>query len=55
MPPVASRLISLFRKWSIKMTKLNELTIADARDALAKGDLSAVELTTSCIQAMDGS
>ena len=54
MPPVASRLILLFRKWSNKMTKPNELTIADARDALTKGDLSAVELTTSCIQAMDG-
>ena len=36
------------------MTKLNELTIAYARDALVKGDLSAVELTTSCIEAMDG-
>jgi aspartyl-tRNA(Asn)/glutamyl-tRNA(Gln) amidotransferase subunit A len=31
----------------------NELTIADARDALRKGDLSAVDLTMACLTAMD--
>jgi aspartyl-tRNA(Asn)/glutamyl-tRNA(Gln) amidotransferase subunit A len=31
----------------------NELTISDARDALRKGDLSAVDLTMACLTAMD--
>ncbi len=31
----------------------NELTIAAARDALRKGDLTAVDLTMSCLTAMD--
>lgn len=31
----------------------NELTIADARDALAKGELSAVDLTMACLTAID--
>ena len=33
---------------------LNSLTIADARDALAKGDLTSVELTKACLAAIDG-
>ncbi len=35
------------------MTKLNELTIAEARDGLAKGEFSSIELTQACIDAMD--
>jgi len=35
------------------MTSANELTIAAARDALRKGDLSAVDLTMACLTAMD--
>ncbi len=35
------------------MTNPNELTIADARDALRKGDLSAVDLTMACLTAID--
>ena len=35
------------------MTNPNELTIAEARDALRKGDLSATDLTMSCLTAMD--
>lgn len=35
------------------MTNANELTIAEARDALRKGDLSATDLTMSCLTAMD--
>jgi aspartyl-tRNA(Asn)/glutamyl-tRNA(Gln) amidotransferase subunit A len=31
----------------------NELNIADARDALRKGDLSAVDLTMACLTAID--
>jgi aspartyl-tRNA(Asn)/glutamyl-tRNA(Gln) amidotransferase subunit A len=31
----------------------NSLTIADARDALRKGEISAVDLTMSCLTAMD--
>ena len=31
----------------------NRLTLAEARDALRKGDLSAVDLTMSCLTAMD--
>lgn len=34
------------------MTKLNELTIAEARDGLNNGDFSSVELTQACIDAM---
>ena len=35
------------------MTKANELTITEARDALAKGELKAVELTEACLSAME--
>ena len=35
------------------MTNPNQLTIAAARDALRKGELSAVDLTMSCLTAMD--
>ena len=35
------------------MTHANQLTIAAARDALRKGDLSAVDLTMSCLTAID--
>ena len=35
------------------MTRLNELTIADARDGLAKGDFTARELTGACIAAVE--
>ena len=35
------------------MTHANQLTIAAARDALRKGELSAVDLTMSCMVAMD--
>ena len=31
----------------------NELTIAAARDALRKGELTAVDLTMDCLTAMD--
>ncbi len=33
---------------------LNKLTIADARDALRKGDVTALEITDSCLTAIDG-
>jgi len=36
------------------MSKLNELTIAAARDGLRKGDFTAQELTQSCLGAIDG-
>jgi aspartyl-tRNA(Asn)/glutamyl-tRNA(Gln) amidotransferase subunit A len=36
------------------MSDLNALTIADARDALRKGDTSAVELTQACLSAIEG-
>jgi aspartyl-tRNA(Asn)/glutamyl-tRNA(Gln) amidotransferase subunit A len=36
------------------MTNLNELNITEARDALVKGEINAVELTKACIKAMDG-
>lgn len=36
------------------MSKLNALTIADARDALRKGDITAVELTEACLKAIAG-
>lgn len=35
------------------MTNANRLTIADARDALRAGDLTAVELTDACLGAID--
>ena len=35
------------------MTNANSLTIAGARDALRKGDLSAVDLTMACLTAID--
>ncbi len=35
------------------MTNANELTIAEARDALRKGELSATDLTMACLTAMD--
>ncbi|MTH34838.1 Asp-tRNA(Asn)/Glu-tRNA(Gln) amidotransferase subunit GatA [Paracoccus limosus] len=37
------------------MSDLNKLTIAGARDALAKGETTAVELTEACLSAIDGS
>jgi len=36
------------------MSKLNALTIADARDALRKGDVTATELTEACLSAIEG-
>jgi aspartyl-tRNA(Asn)/glutamyl-tRNA(Gln) amidotransferase subunit A len=33
---------------------LNKLTIADARDALAKGDVTSVELTEACLGEIEG-
>ncbi|SNR26530.1 Asp-tRNA(Asn)/Glu-tRNA(Gln) amidotransferase subunit GatA [Paracoccus sediminis] len=36
------------------MTDLNRLTIADARDALRKGDTTAADLTEACLTAIDG-
>ncbi len=36
------------------MTDLNKLTIADARDALRKGDVTSVELTEACLAAVEG-
>ena len=35
------------------MTDLNKLTIAEARDALRKGETSSVELTEACLGAID--
>ena len=35
------------------MTKLNELKISEARDALRKGETSSVELTEACLSAID--
>ncbi len=35
------------------MSDLNKLTIADARDALRKGDVTSVELTEACLGAID--
>lgn len=35
------------------MSDLNKLTIAEARDALKKGDVTSVELTEACIGAID--
>jgi aspartyl-tRNA(Asn)/glutamyl-tRNA(Gln) amidotransferase subunit A len=36
------------------MTDLNTLTIAEARDALRKGDVTSLELTEACLAAVDG-
>lgn len=36
------------------MSALNELSIAEARDALRKGELTSVELTEACLRAIDG-
>ncbi|WP_454275299.1 Asp-tRNA(Asn)/Glu-tRNA(Gln) amidotransferase subunit GatA [Roseovarius sp. MBR-154] len=36
------------------MTELNKLTIAEARDALRKGDVTSVELTEACLSAVQG-
>jgi aspartyl-tRNA(Asn)/glutamyl-tRNA(Gln) amidotransferase subunit A len=36
------------------MTELSKLTIADARDALRKGEVTAVELTNACLSAIEG-
>ncbi|MFV0302572.1 MAG: Asp-tRNA(Asn)/Glu-tRNA(Gln) amidotransferase subunit GatA, partial [Paracoccus sp. (in: a-proteobacteria)] len=36
------------------MSDLNRLTIAAARDALAKGETSAAELTEACLTALEG-
>ncbi|MBU2958601.1 Asp-tRNA(Asn)/Glu-tRNA(Gln) amidotransferase subunit GatA [Paracoccus sp. 1_MG-2023] len=36
------------------MTELNRMTIAGARDALAKGETTSVELTEACIAAAEG-
>ncbi|MCF3973524.1 Asp-tRNA(Asn)/Glu-tRNA(Gln) amidotransferase subunit GatA [Paracoccus salsus] len=35
------------------MSELNRLTIAEARDALASGDLTSVDLTEACLSAID--
>ena len=36
------------------MSDLTKLTIAEARDALRKGDVTSVELTEACLSAIDG-
>ena len=36
------------------MTGLNELTIAEARDKLRGGEVTAVELTEACLAAVEG-
>jgi aspartyl-tRNA(Asn)/glutamyl-tRNA(Gln) amidotransferase subunit A len=36
------------------MADLNKLGLADARDALRKGDVSSVELTNACLSAIEG-
>ena len=36
------------------MSDLNKLTITEARDALAKGDVTSVELTDACLGAIEG-
>ena len=36
------------------MSKLNEMTIARARDALRAGDVTSVELTGACLSAIEG-
>ena len=41
--------ISQCRKWLSKMSKLTDLTLAEARDGLAKKEFSATELTQAHI------
>ncbi|MBV6638768.1 MAG: Asp-tRNA(Asn)/Glu-tRNA(Gln) amidotransferase subunit GatA, partial [Mameliella sp.] len=36
------------------MTELTELKIAEARDALRKGDVTSAELTEACLTAIEG-
>ncbi|RJL19086.1 Asp-tRNA(Asn)/Glu-tRNA(Gln) amidotransferase subunit GatA [Paracoccus siganidrum] len=36
------------------MSELNRLTIADARDALARGEVTSAELTEACLAAIEG-
>ena len=36
------------------MGKLNELGLAEARDALRKGEITSRELTEACLAAIDG-
>jgi aspartyl-tRNA(Asn)/glutamyl-tRNA(Gln) amidotransferase subunit A len=36
------------------MTDLNKLTIAEARDALRRGEVTSVELTEACLSAVQG-
>ena len=36
------------------MSDLNTLTIADARDALRKGETTSVALTEACLAAIEG-
>jgi aspartyl-tRNA(Asn)/glutamyl-tRNA(Gln) amidotransferase subunit A len=36
------------------MTELNKLTIADARDALRKGDVTSTEITEACLTEIEG-
>ena len=36
------------------MTELNRLTIAEARDALARGDITSAALTDACLTAIEG-
>ena len=36
------------------MTDLNKLSLAEARDALRKGETTSKDLTEACIQAIDG-
>ncbi|MCB2117334.1 MAG: Asp-tRNA(Asn)/Glu-tRNA(Gln) amidotransferase subunit GatA, partial [Rhodobacteraceae bacterium] len=36
------------------MSALNTLKIAEARDALAKGEVTSLELTEACLSAIEG-
>ena len=36
------------------MSNLNKLTIADARDAMRKGDVTSAELTEACLSEIEG-
>ena len=36
------------------MSDLNKLSIASARDGLRKGDFTSLELTDSCLSAIEG-
>ncbi len=44
----------LCRKWWSNKSDLNKLTIAAARDGLRAGDFTSVELTESCLTAIEG-